>query len=198
MTEKQNRTFFDRLKRDLQRPRFYLEIAALFVVVIYTFEAWRANNLTQHIIQVNEAAAFTFVPVLQLRVRNTIAISFINKGKATAPEVHGEIAFARFDVKTGKMTQTEVVRFDEYTIAEGQDIERLIPLKPPVSKFPDSLFQDFLRLKAVITYDDGFGGKHSKSFCRGYIVEAVGSGSYQSAWYDCKDFHIFHLETFAN
>ena len=161
--QEQKKTFLTRLKNDVQKPRFWLEVAAIIVVGTYTFEAWRANQLTQTALRLSEGADLVLDPIAFDQTTGVIALPFQNTGKRTAITTHEHFEEVRVQRPSETIFQHD--RVDLYgsrEIAPGKDFG---PASYTIPNWKPSEWADIQKgtltivIGGIVTYDDGLGPK---------------------------------------
>ncbi len=126
-SEKRPKTFGSRLTNDLKKPRFWLEIGALVIVGVYTYQARRANQFTQEIVRSTISASvfcavssgFSHMGSSDAPMTGAFYVQCNNQGKVSAQRVSGKFTL------TAKSFPDERILYSEFWPFGGNDTDIL-------------------------------------------------------------------------
>ena len=165
--------FRERLKRDIRRPRFWLEILALLVVGAYTYQAREGNKLTRKLVH-GTVAPLVICNIYAQRVvprELTVEVVCPNKGQTVADDVRGTVTIITETFPDQKVLHRSSYQFGGTGIAIQRDDSKkwTYPLEgfSEAQEMPLIIkWQEIIVVDGVVNYSDGIGGTVHRPFCQ--------------------------------
>jgi hypothetical protein len=167
-------------------------------IVIYTELMREGNNLSRHLIALNEGAQLNcdWAPGGEDR---TPYVNCNNLGKTTATDVSGHVTITVQSFLDGKVLRTiKTQSFGGSDKSEPPAADGVPPLQFDVSidfskEIPDvEAMKNIIMAKGDYAFDDGFDGRPVRWFCQAFINDAVenqdpNTAPPHDAWKRCSD-----------
>ena len=190
-TSKKKKTFWSRLLNDLRKPRFYVEIAALVIVGIYTYQAREANKLTRQLVH-GTVAPLVVCNIYAQRVvprELTVEVACPNKGQTTADNVGGSVRISTETFPEQKVLHRSSYEFGGAGFAIQRDDSKTwtYPLEgfSEVQEMPLIIkWQEIIVVDGTVSYSDGIGGTVSRPFCQVYANYTILFPDYNERFHD--------------
>lgn len=154
-----NKTFLDRLKKDVRKPTVILEVIALLGLLIYTCETHRANTLTKTSLNIGQRAYLAYGALEDVGVGIKIHLS--NFGHLPARVNGGKLRYQR-NVWPANISKTDVLGdVKPLVVSPGPTSDSIImvllsPVPDPEKPLVEA-GREIIAISGTLEYDDGFG-----------------------------------------
>jgi hypothetical protein len=201
----EHKTFFNQLGNDLKKPRFWIEIAALFVVGLYTRQAYVANTLTKKSLDDIQRAFVTVTNVSTTHEMQpgekvtglgdadvpTLSVDIEQANSGNTPARHARIKASvclhnSFSLPENFSFPENSQFGSQYTLTAKAQVPTYIPIDP-VSFDRALTGKQRLFIYGAIQYIDIFKQLRTSEFCfflAGTKIN-VKTGERETAWQGC-------------
>jgi hypothetical protein len=173
--EKKNRTFLERLEREIKRPRFWIEIAALIVGGLYTYQAREANKINRKLIHgtLTPLVTCSALPQREVPTELYVILTCANVGQNIAEDVQGTIR-----ITTKAFPEEKTLASSEFPFGGGGTFIKVGDPKQwsfPLDKFAEAkemplihTWKEIIVIDGEVRHSDGVGGTARRPFCQVY------------------------------